>query len=366
MTASTTSATAALAHLTQPATRIKFTTLALMSFSVMACLLLDICLGSIAIPLDTVLNVLVGNPVDNAAHATIIQSVRIPKAFTAMLVGMALSVSGLQMQTLFRNPLAGPSVFGITAGASLAIAMLMLGGGGGGVVGAYSIRQLGLSGSSLIITASCLGSATVMLAIMGVALKIRDNVVLLIIGFLFSSVVMSLVSIWQYFSSPEALQEYIIWTLGSLSGVSNDQLWILTPVVLTGIAFTFATSKYLNLLLMGENYAASMGVNIVIVKAAIIASTSLLAGAITGFCGPIGLIGVAIPHLCRALLNTSDHRILIPACCLVGANVMLLCDVISQLPSYQAILPINPVTSLLGAPVVIWVIVKRNNLRQSF
>ncbi|WP_255517951.1 iron ABC transporter permease [Fulvivirga sp. M361] len=327
-------------------------------------LILDLALGSVHIPFHEVFNILTGKGSENIAWLKIIESIRLPKAMTAILAGVALSLSGLQMQTLFRNPLAGPSVLGITAGASLGVAIVML--GSGYVTTSYALQQFGVNGSWLIITASTLGSALIFVIVMGVSLRIHDNVVLLIVGIMIANVTIAVVSIWQYFSGPEQIQDYLIWTFGSLSGVTQQHLKVMSIAVSAGILLTFASSKYLNLLLLGENYARSMGLNVRLVKALVIFSTSLMAGAITGFCGPIGFIGIAVPHLSRSIFNTSDHRVLIPMSCLVGAALMLGCDIIAQLPGSQSMLPINSVTSLVGSPVVIWVILKKRNLKAAF
>ena len=342
----------------------KLTLTVALIFAVLALLILDLALGSVHIPFHEVINILTGQGSDNIAWEKIIESIRLPKAFTAILTGMALSLSGLQMQTLFRNPLAGPSVLGITAGASLGVAVVML--SSGYVTTSYAIQQFGISGSWLIVLASTLGSALIFLIVIGISLRIHDNVVLLIVGIMIANVTISVVSIWQYFSGPEQIQDYLIWTFGSLSGVTNQHLQVLSVTVLTGIVLTFIASKYLNLLLLGENYARSMGLNTKAVKVLIISSTSLMAGAITGFCGPIGFIGIAVPHLSRSVFNTSDHRVLIPMSCFMGAALMLGCDIIAQLPGSQSTLPINSVTALVGSPVVIWVILKRRNLKAAF
>ena len=338
--------------------------IAWMGLAVLILLLLDLVLGSVYIPLPNVIAILTGQGSENVAWLKIVQNIRVPKAFTAILAGAALSVSGLQMQTLFRNPLAGPSVLGITSGASLGVAILML--GSGHVTSSFAIRQLGIASSWLIVLASSAGSAIVMLMVIGLSLRIRDNVILLIMGLMLSNLILAMISVWQYFSEPEQIQEYLMWTFGSLGGVSREQLTVLSVTILAGIALTFVSSKFLNLLLLGEGYAGSMGVNLRYVKLLIIISTSLLVGAITGFCGPIAFIGIAVPHLCRALLNTADHRVLIPSCCLLGAAVMLLCDILAQLPGHQGVLPVNAVTAMVGSPVVMWVILKRKNIKSSF
>jgi iron complex transport system permease protein len=260
--------------------------------------------------------------------------------------------------------LAGPSVLGITAGASLGVAAVML--ATGSATTAFAIRQLGIGGSWLIILASTAGAMLVLLIILAISFKIRDNVIMLIVGIMVANITVAIVSIWQYFSDPEQIQEYILWTFGSLGGVTNEQLKVLALIIGFGILMTFFTSKSLNALLLGEDYAESMGLNLRWTRIGIIAITSVLAGAITGFCGPIGFIGIAVPHLTRSALNTSDHKILIPATVLVGAILMLFCDLLAKVPGSQTVLPVNAITALVGSPVVIWIILKRKNLKKSF
>ncbi|WP_374759484.1 FecCD family ABC transporter permease [Dyadobacter fanqingshengii] len=326
--------------------------------------ILDVMLGSVQIPFREVVKIIFFQESANTAWLFIIEKIRIPKAITAILVGCGLSVSGLQMQTLFRNPLAGPSELGITAGAGLGVAAVMLAGGSSASL--YAISKLGVSGSWLIIVMASLGSALVLSLILLIAGRIRDNVILLIVGVMIGTITLSIVSIWQYFSQPEQLQEYIMWTFGSLGGVTQYHLYALTGVVAFGLLLAFISSKALNALLLGENYARSMGLTIGKTRLIIMLSTSLLTGSITAFCGPIGFVGIAIPHIARSLFGTSDHRVLIPGCCLTGMVLLLLCDIIAQLPGMQTVIPVNVVTSLLGAPVVIWIIISRNNLRSSF
>lgn len=347
-----------------PSGGLKWQSLLLLSLGLILLFLLDIGLGSVRIPIGYTVKILLGQSVENEAWEAIILKIRLPRSVTAILVGAALSVGGLQMQTLFRNPLAGPSVLGITAGASLGVAAVML--AAGGVATAFSIRQLDLGGSWMIIIASTIGAALVLIVILGISFRIKDNVVMLIVGIMVANITIAIVSIWQYFSDPEQIQEYILWTFGSLGGVTNQQLGALSLIVVSGIVFTFFLSKTLNVLLLGENYAQSMGLNIRRSRILIIAVTSVLAGAITGFCGPIGFVGIAVPHLTRSFLNTSDHRLLIPSCVLVGGILMLLCDIISQVPGSQTVLPVNAITAMIGSPIVIWIIVKRRNLKSSF
>ena len=325
---------------------------------------LDIALGPVRIPLPAVVRILLGQPTDTPAWAFIVQQIRLPKALTALAVGSGLAVSGLQMQTLFRNPLAGPSALGLTAGAALGVAAVMM--AGGSVVGSYTIRALGLGGSWGLVLAATTGAALVMCLVLVLSARVRDNVVLLIVGLMIASVTGAIVSLWQYFSAPEQIQEYLLWTFGSVGGVTGRQLAVLATVVAVGLGLAFASAKPLNALLLGENYARSMGLSVGRSRTLIIASTSLLAGAITAFCGPIGFVGLAVPHLVRALLRTADHRVLLPGSCLAGAALTLGCDCLAQLPGSQTALPLSVVTSLLGAPVVLWVVLRRSNIRSSF
>jgi iron complex transport system permease protein len=323
--------------------------------------LLDVALGSVHIPLKEVIKVLFTSGSENDTWIYIIEKIRLPKALTAIIVGCGLSVSGLQMQTLFRNPLAGPSVLGITAGASLGVALVML--SAGTITSLYTIKELGISGSWLIIVASSLGAALIMILIVSISSSLKDNVIVLIVGVMIGNITLSVISIWQYFSSPELIKDYLLWTFGSLGGVTGEQLLILAVVVFAGLLISFLSSKLLDALLLGDNYARSMGLTVKRARILIIGSTSILAGGITAFCGPIGFIGIAVPHLARALFNTSSHRILIPACCLIGTVLMLVCDIVAQLPGSQTVLPINVITALVGSPVVIWIIAGPTKLR---
>ncbi|WP_158800092.1 iron ABC transporter permease [Pedobacter sp. L105] len=333
----------------------------LLLFLLLAAFLLDVALGSVHIPVKEVVRVLFTPHSDNATWTYIIEKIRLPKALTAIIVGCGLSVSGLQMQTLFRNPLADPSVLGITAGASLGVALVML--SAGSITTIYTIQALGISGSWLIILAASLGAALVMVLIVSLSSSLKDNVVVLIVGVMIGNITLSVISIWQYFSAPELIKDYLIWTFGSLGGVTGNQLLILAVVVLAGLLLSFLSSKLLDALLLGDNYARSMGLTVKRARLLIIGSTSILAGGITAFCGPIGFIGIAVPHLARAIFQTSSHRILIPACCLIGTLLMLCCDIIAQLPGSQTVLPINVITALIGSPVVIWIIAGPNKLR---
>ena len=326
---------------------------------------LDLITGSVHISFNEVIGILSGSGHAPAGTSEkIIWLIRFPKASAAVLAGSALSVGGLLMQTMFRNPLAGPSVLGITSGASLGVAAVML--PAGGYSGIYMMNQLGVGQSWLIVLASVLGAALVMFIILGVSLRIRDNVALLIIGIMFGYLTVSIISIWQYFSNPEQIQDYLMWTFGSLGGISHSQLIIFSLTVLTGILLSFLISKPLNALLLGDNYASSIGINTAAVRLLIITGTSILAGVTTGFTGPIAFVGIAVPHITRNLINQSDHRILIPATMLAGAALMLVCDILSQVPGSRMTLPINAITALVGSPVVIWIILKKRKIKSGF
>jgi len=324
-------------------------------------LLLDLTAGAVRIPFRDIFHLLFSRSGGDDTWRFIVDRIRLPKACTAVLAGCGLSVGGLQMQTLFRNPLAEPGVLGITAGASLGVAAVML--AGGSMATLYAIKELGGSGSWMVTGAACLGAALVMLVVLMLARRVRDNVTMLIIGLMINSITIAITSVWQYFSNPEEVKEYLLWTFGSLGGVSGNQLLILTIMIGSGLAVAFLSSKMLDALLLGENYARSMGLTVERARLIIICSTSLLVGSITAFCGPIGFLGIAVPHLARGAFNTASHRILMPASCLIGTILLLLCDSIAQWPGSQTVLPINIVTSLIGAPVVIFLLLRTKNLK---
>ncbi len=319
--------------------------------------MLNLSLGSVSIPLSEIINGLLGGGTSKSSWEYIILDYRLPKAITAILAGGGLAVSGLLMQTLFRNPLAGPFVLGLSSGASLGVAILILGAGMfGGALGG-----LLLSSWSLII-ASALGSFLVLLAVLSITFKVKDTMAILIIGLMFGSVTAAVVSVLSYFSDAEQLQQFIFWSFGSLGNVSWEGIILLSLCCFIGIVLSFISVKPLNALLLGENYAKSMGLNMKKTTLLIIFATSLLAGGITAFAGPIAFVGLAVPHLTRQYFKTSNHLILLPAVLISGAILMLLCDTVAQLPFSEYTLPINAITSLLGAPVVIWLIVRKRKL----
>ncbi len=321
------------------------------------CFFTNISLGSVYIPVKDVFNSLIGSTSEPETWQDIIQNYRLPKAITAILVGSGLGISGLLMQTLFRNPLAGPFVLGISSGASLGVALIIL---GSSVFGGVFVSLL-ISKWSIVIAAS-LGSFLVLLAVLMVSIKVRDTMAILIIGLMFASITAAIVSVLSYFGSAQQLQQYIFWGFGSLGNLSWDELFIFFIIYSLGIIVSLTSVKSLNTLLLGENYAKSLGLNIKRSRLAIIISTSLLAGTITAFAGPIAFIGLAIPHLTRQVFNTSNHKILLPAVFLFGSIVMLICDSIAQVPNSDYTLPINAITSLVGAPVVIWLLVRKRKM----
>nr|WP_285903406.1 iron ABC transporter permease [Arenibacter sp. H213] len=323
----------------------------------LACFLVNISLGSVSIPFKEVVNAILGNATERGSWAYIIWDYRIPKALTAILVGSGLALSGLLMQTLFRNPLAGPFVLGISSGASLGAAILIMGASlFNGVVAFGMVNDISLA------LASSIGSFVVLLAVMVVATRVKDTMALLIIGLMFGSLTAALVSVLSYFSTAEKLQQYIYWSFGSLGNLSWQQLLILFSLTAVGLAISILSIKPLNSLLLGENYAKSMGVNIKRSRYSIILATGLLAGGATAFAGPIAFIGLAVPHLTRQIFNTTDHKILLPAVLVYGAILMLICDTIAQWPSSENVLPINAITSIIGAPVVIWLLVRKRKM----
>lgn len=286
---------------------------------------------------------------------TIVTEYRLPKAYTAILAGITLSISGLQMQTFFRNPLAGPFVLGISAGAGLGVAIMMMASSAFG----WMIYSQGIGHWSTIVAASS-GAILVLLMMSLMAWRVKDSMTLLIVGLMFGSAVSALISVLAYFAEADQLKLFTIWSMGSLGGSQFNQLWGFGFAVFLGLVPIILMLKSYNAMLLGEAYAESMGVNIKKLRWAMIISTGILAGSATAFCGPIAFIGIAVPHMARLVFKTGDHRVLFPATALIGANVLLVCDAISQLPGSAQTLPINAVTSLVGAPMVIWLILRRN------
>lgn len=308
----------------------------------------DIALGSVSLSLSDIWNTLTGNSND-MIYREIILNHRIPKALAAILAGAALSVAGVMMQTLFHNPLAGPDVLGVTSGASLGVALLTL---------SASALPFGFVAGWGQVTAAVAGSIGVLLLVIIVSIRIPQTVSLLIIGMMFGNFAGAIVSILQSASNPDMLKLFITWTFGSLSSVSWEQMWIMAPVILIGVSFAFILQKQLNVLLLGKNYAIGLGISVMRLRLLVIFATALLAGTSTAFTGPIAFIGITMPHIARGIMGTSNHRVILPTSILCGASTMLICDIISQLPGTQGTLPINAITALFGAPIIVWIIIK--------
>ncbi|WP_299711405.1 iron ABC transporter permease [uncultured Tenacibaculum sp.] len=317
---------------------------------------LNINWGSVSIPFKEILSTLIGNTPSKASWKTIIINYRLPKTITAILVGSGLAVSGLLMQTLFRNPLAGPFVLGISSGASLGVALFVLGSGVfGGILG-LSIQNLGLP------LAASLGAFLVLTAVIIAANKVRNTMSILIIGLMFSALTSSIINVLSYFSEAEQVKQFVFWGFGSLGNLTWNEISIFSGVYCLSAIGIFFSIKPLNSFLLGENYAKSLGINTKRSRNIILVITSLLTGIITAFCGPIAFIGLAVPHITKLIFKTSNHKILVPAVAITGAIILLICDTIAQLPQYQFTLPINAITSLFGAPVVIWLLIRKKKI----
>lgn len=310
----------------------------------------DMMVGSVGISAKDVLAALMGG--GDPVTRKIVIDIRLMKAIVAILAGAALSVSGLQMQTLFRNPLAGPYVLGVSSGASLGVALFILGAPLLGTGGSAWLSTVGVAGAAWI------GAAAILAVVAAVSQRIKDIMVILILGMMASSGVSAIVQILQYMSNEEALKSFVIWTMGSLGDVTTSQLALVAPAIIAGLIISVSVIKPLNLLLLGESYARTMGLNIRRTRSLILLSTTLLAGTVTAFCGPIGFIGLAIPHVARILFCDADHRTLLPAAALTGAVSLLICDIISKI----LVLPVNTITALLGIPIVIWVVIRNKSI----
>lgn len=334
----------------------RWSVLLLLLLGLLLAFALSLAIGSVQIPLDNVLRILLGGTPDRATWDDIIFKFRLPKAITAMLAGAALSVSGLQMQTLFRNPLADPFVLGISSGASLGVALVIL---GSGLTGVFILAGMSLFGDFSLALAASLGASAVLGVVLLMARRIQHTLTLLVLGLMFGYLTSAIVSLLIYTSLPERVQAFNLWSAGSFAGVTWGQLRVLAPLLTLGLALAQTLSKSLNALLLGEGYARTLGMDVSWVRRRIILSAALLAGVTTAFCGPVGFIGIAVPHIGRMLFRSADHRLLLPACVLLGAIVALLADMIAQSPGGQLVLPLNVVTSLFGVPIVIWLLLRQ-------
>ncbi|WP_394364265.1 iron chelate uptake ABC transporter family permease subunit [Flavobacterium tructae] len=319
---------------------------------------LDISLGSVTIPFKEVYNSMTGSHASKLTWEYIIVNYRLPKAITAMLVGIGLSVSGLLMQTLFRNPLAGPDVLGLSSGAILAVAIVIL---GAGFLPSF-LNSILLSPYAIVL-ASTIGSVLVLLLVLLVAQRLRNTMAILIVGLMFGSFTSAIVGVLTYFSSAEQLQKFTFWSLGSLGNLSWTSILILAVCVAFGLFLSAGSIKPLNALLLGENYARSMGLNYKRARLIIIFATSILAGTVTAFAGPVAFIGLAVPHIAKLTFQTSNHTILYWSTFFYGGIIMLFCDIASQMPGLETTLPINAITSIIGAPIVVWLLMRKRNFQ---
>ena len=327
-----------------------------MTLALLLCFLANLALGSVHIPVSDIITTLTGGTPAKTSWEYIIIDYRLPKAITAVISGSALAVSGLLMQTLFRNPLAGPFVLGISSGASFGVAILIL------ASSALGISLGAVSGNWALTIAASIGSFLVLLMVITAASRVKDTMALLIIGLMVGSLTAAVVSVLAYFSKAEELQRYIFWSFGSLGNLSWEALLILMCCFIIGIGLAIGSLKALNALLLGDAYAKTLGVPIKSSRLLIILATSLLAGSVTAFAGPIAFIGLAVPHLVRQLIPSSNHRVLLPAVMLGGAILLLVCDIVASVPYSEYTLPINAITALVGAPVVIWLLVRKKKL----
>lgn len=317
---------------------------------------LNIVVGTIAIPLNDAFSILFGNDQQPQVWQNIILKSRLPQSLTAMVAGAGLAISGLQMQTVFSNPLAGPSVLGISNGASLGVAFVVL---ATGSIGGVALSSLGAVGNAAISLAAIFGAMSVMALIVYVSQKVQGNATLLIIGVMIGYVATAIIGVLKYFSNEEDIRAYVVWGLGSFSRVSGNQMELFVVLMLILIPSSMLTVKTLNILLLGEQYARNLGLNIKRARLLVIGCSSILVAIVTAYCGPIMFLGLAVPHLCRAIWRTSDHRVLMPATMLTGTALALICNLIARMPGFEGALPINSVTALIGAPVVAMVLFRR-------
>ena len=325
----------------------------LLIVSIIVFLVLNLLLGTVNIPVGDVIDILIGAKSDNRIWTNIVMKSRLPQSLTAMMAGAGLGVSGLLMQTVFRNPLAGPSVLGISSGASLGVACVVL---LSGSIGGVALSKLGVIGEVTITLSAIIGSLLIMALIAFVAQKVRGNVTLLIMGVMIGYIANAIIGVLKFFSAEEDIRAYVIWGLGSFSRVSGGQTWVFIVLMLIILPSAFFLIKTLNLLLLGDSYARNLGLNIKRARLLVIGCSGILVAVVTAYCGPIVFLGLAVPHICRGLFHTSNHATILPASLLGGASLALLCNLIARLPGFEGALPVNSVTALVGAPVVMWVL----------
>ncbi|HML65348.1 MAG TPA: iron ABC transporter permease [Dysgonomonas sp.] len=332
---------------------------ALISTSILVFFILNLVLGTISIPVGSVWNILFGIKEESIIWENIIWKSRFPQTITALVAGAGLSISGLQMQTLFRNPLAGPSELGISSGASLGVAFIIL---LSGSVGGTALIKMGLFGEIAISIAAVAGALAIMIIIITISRFVRGNVILLIIGVMIGYIATAIIGVLKFFSNDEDVRAYVIWGLGSFSKVSGNQVYTFVGIMIVLIPLSFLLIKTLNLMLLGDGYARNLGLNVKRARLYVIVCSCIITAIVTAYCGPIVFLGLAVPHLCRTIFVSSDHRILMPAVTLTGASLALFCNLVARMPGFEGALPINSVTALIGAPIVISVLFgKRKN-----
>lgn len=331
----------------------------LLGISIVGFFILNLLLGSVHIPFDEIIGILLGRNDGNVIWTNIILKSRLPQSLTAMMAGAGLAVSGLLMQTVFRNPLAGPSVLGISSGASLGVACVVL---LSGSIGGVALSKLGVIGEVTITLSAIVGSLLIMALIAFVAQKVRGNVTLLIMGVMIGYIANAIIGVLKFFSAEEDIRAYVIWGLGSFSRVSGGQTSVFIILMLVLLPMSFFLIKTLNLLLLGDSYAKNLGLNIKRARLWVIGCSGVLVAVVTAYCGPVVFLGLAVPHICRGLFHTSNHAVILPASLLGGASLALLCNLIARMPGFEGALPVNSITALVGAPVVMWVLFnKRKN-----
>lgn len=330
--------------------------------SIFLLIFLNLVLGSVSIPLPSVWNILWGSADEPITWQNIIWKSRLPQALTALVAGAGLSISGLQMQTVFRNPLAGPSVLGISSGASLGVAFVVL---LSGSLGGVALSKLGFMGEIALTVSAILGALSVMALIVYVSQKVKGNVTLLIIGVMIGYVANAVIGVLKFFSVEEDIRAYVIWGLGSFARVSGNQMTLFVVIMVILIPLSFLLIKTMNLLLLGESYARNLGLNIKRARLLVITSAGVLTAIVTAYCGPINFLGLAVPHLCRAIFQTYDHRVLMPASLFCGASLALACNLIARMPGFEGALPVNSVTALIGAPIVASVLFRKRKSEMS-
>ena len=328
----------------------------MLGISIVGFFILNLLLGSVSIPVDNIIDILLGRDNDNLIWRNIILKSRLPQSLTAMMAGAGLAVSGLLMQTVFRNPLAGPSVLGISSGASLGVACVVL---LSGSIGGVALSKLGVIGEVTITLSAIIGSLLIMALIAFVAQKVRGNGTLLMMGGMIGYIANAIIGVLKFFSAEEDIRAYVIWGLGSFSRVSGGQTSVFILLMLVLLPLSFFLIKSLNLLLLGDSYAQNLGLNIKRARLLVIGCSGVLVAVVTAYCGPIVFLGLAVPHICRGLFHTSNHAVILPASLLGGASLALLCNLIARMPGFEGALPVNSVTALVGAPVVMWVLFKR-------